>query len=77
MEIIEGFSFEPICDEYTEEINKKSFDKIELNASTIIHPSECVVGSRFKKYIKKILEFEVYPDDTWVISFPKSGKFYK
>lgn len=75
MEVIEGFTFEPINDEHTEEIIKNSFAKNASYANTIIHPSECAMSDKYKKYIKRILDFEVYSDDTWVITFPKCGKF--
>lgn len=73
MEVIEGFTFEPIFPEYMEEIIKKCFAKNPLSGASVIHPSECVLNCEYQKYIKKILDFEVHPDDTWVITFPRCG----
>ena len=73
MENREDLTFEPIKDQYTEEIKSKSGGEDTTYGEIIIHPSKCVQPENYKRFAKKIRDFKVYPDDTWVITFPKCG----
>ena len=37
-------------------------------------PEKCFLPERFKDFVDDILNMEVYPDDVWLISHPKTGK---
>lgn len=72
---MEGFTFEPICDVHTEEIKKNSVATKVMLSEIVVHPSGCVLPRVFEKDFKQIYNFEVFPDDIWIVTHPKSGKF--
>lgn len=37
---------------------------------------EMSIAISFEKYVEEIKNLEVYQDDVFVVSFPKTGKFY-
>lgn len=36
-------------------------------------PSPMFVSSKYRNYAQQVKDFEVYPDDVWIVTFPKSG----
>lgn len=70
-----GFTFEDIRDQYTEEIRSNTTSKNQSNADTRVNPSGCILNKKFVTRLEAVQNFTVYPDDTWVLSFPKCGKF--
>ena len=73
METISEFTFEPICDKYTEEIKSKVSGPSIFYGDLVVHPSKCVLNEKYKEYAERIRDFKVYPDDVWVVTFPKCG----
>ena len=71
--ISDGVSVEelsgPIYEKFT-----KSFTAFE-EGFIKLQPYNQVVPRCFLKYEKRIKEFQTRPDDVWVASFPKCGKF--
>ncbi|XP_049816285.1 luciferin sulfotransferase-like [Schistocerca nitens] len=48
-------------------------DSCYEKGSVRVYPSGCILQKHFKQYAMEIKKFKVYPDDIWVISYPKSG----
>lgn len=67
------FTVEEITDKYREEFEKNSASSYKSNPEIIIKPSGCVLPSHFLNYLERIQNFEVFPDDTWIVTFPKCG----
>lgn len=43
---------------------------------TLYNPiDKCLLPSMFRKFEQRIRDMEVYEDDTWMLSFPRSGKW--
>lgn len=40
-----------------------------------IEPGQCLVPPQFVLYGTRIRDLEVYEDDVWLISYPRTGKF--
>ncbi|MCP6082604.1 sulfotransferase domain-containing protein, partial [Klebsiella pneumoniae] len=60
----------PITVIYPDETENQPTDK---DLHFIISPSNCILKPKFKTFFQKIQDFKVYPDDTWVVTFPKCG----
>ncbi|KAK6620455.1 hypothetical protein RUM44_006856 [Polyplax serrata] len=70
---MEEFTFEPIRDKYTEDIKNNSIASRTSNPELAIHPSGCVLTYNFKNNFSKVRDFEVFPDDVWIVTYPKCG----
>lgn len=73
-DVTSSFTFENVEDKHTEELISKTVSRNQSNADHFVWPPGCCVNSRFRHFLQKIQDFEVLPDDTWVITFPKCGK---
>jgi estrone sulfotransferase len=56
------------------DILSKKFTNAFRSGYVKIH--ECILPGNYKKFAQKIEELQVRDDDLWVVSFPKTGKFY-
>lgn len=72
-----NFVIEPVPDKYREHFEKKSKAANQTNPDIIINPPGFVMPATFPHYMERIRNFEVFPDDTWVITFPKCGTIHK
>jgi len=70
---MEDFSYNAVKDKWTDELKSHTTSRNQSNVDTIIYPPGCAVNSKFIKCFPRIRNFEVFPDDTWVASFPKCG----
>lgn len=73
---ISQYTFEDICDKYTEDIKNKSISKAQSYGEIIANPSKCILSLPFRKTFERIYNFEVFEDDTWIVTFPKCGAYY-
>lgn len=69
MEDVRG---EIIKNETLEKFQEKKSDGKE-NPYIIIQPHDRVLPERYLKYHESIRDLEVYDDDVWVTTYPKSG----
>ncbi|KAL0268405.1 UNVERIFIED_CONTAM: hypothetical protein PYX00_010361 [Menopon gallinae] len=67
------FTFELICDKYTEDLKNKSIAPRKSYSDMVVKPSGCVLPLTFRDAVETIRNFKVLPDDTWVVTFPKCG----
>lgn len=40
-----------------------------------VEPSHCLLPPHFVFYGTKIRDMEIYEDDVWMVSYPRTGKF--
>ena len=73
MEKIRKFTFVPINDVFTQDVKNNSDPNRYSNPEIEVHPSKCVLPNKFKESFEKIYNFQVFPDDVWIITYPKSG----
>ena len=72
--ISDGVSVEELSGPIYEKFNK-SFTAFK-EGFIKLQPYNQIVPRCFLKYEKRIKDFQTRPDDVWVASFPKCGKFY-
>lgn len=62
------------CETIDDKILNEKF--VNLFRSGYVSVKGITLPERFKDFYKAIDNFEVFDDDVWVCSFPKTGEFY-
>lgn len=70
---------EPIVFSYLEDKTGKKLDEMYglTPAFLKVQPSCCLLPPQFVFYAQKIRDLKVYEDDTWMVSFPRTGERLK
>lgn len=69
--------YEPIALDSDSEISKilkRDFLSFFRNGYGRFGPDKSFMPERFKDFVDDILNMEVYPDDVWLTSHPKTGE---
>ncbi|CAH1389884.1 unnamed protein product [Nezara viridula] len=66
-------SYDELQDPISEYIKDHRISGLMPVAEVRVKPSGLVMPKEFIKYMERIRNFEVRPDDVWVISYPKCG----
>lgn len=69
-----NFKFEDINDPIFLKVSEKlSNEKYSLVTPNFGSNQPCVLTLRYTKLADKIKSFQIYSDDVWVLSYPKTG----
>lgn len=69
-----NFKFENINDPIFLKVSENLLnEKYSLVTPNFGNKQPCVLTSRYSKFADKIRSFEIYSDDIWVLSYPKTG----
>lgn len=67
--------FQTITDEQTLKIQEKCKKTGLPHSEILVKPGNVSLPNHFKNHYDRLINFVVRPDDTWLITFPKCGKF--
>lgn len=71
----EEFSYVDLTDDLSKYIQDHCLQSGMPGAEILVEPYHVALPEYFKNFHEQIINFEVRPDDVWLISFPKCGKY--
>lgn len=69
--------FTVLADDLSEELRASCKPGLMPMAGVRVSPSNCAMPEEYELYAERLRNFEVYEDDTWVISYPKCGEWVR
>lgn len=61
------------CNDYVRVVQKYSDDELPPLPLSSWCPEPCLLVRKYMQFAERIRDFQVYPDDIWIITYPKSG----